>query len=92
MDTQSIMTAGFCLEYLKNRNIGYCWNRGGLPSLDYSKFYMTDPLLDHLDKEIPLNLWKYSAGDDPMFHVKDDSIQESFANMCLNHILDSLDV
>ena len=92
IDMQNIITAGFCLEYLKNRNIGYCWMSGGLVKFDHSKTYTVNPLLEHENKKIPLNLWKHSIGNDPSFHVKDDSIQESFANMCLNHILDSLDV
>lgn len=95
VDMQNIITAGFCLEYLKNRNIGYCWMDGGLASIDnkiHERNYIVNPLLEHENKKIPLNLWKHSIGNDPIFHVKDDSIQESFANMCLNHILDSLDV
>lgn len=92
VDMQNIITAGFCLEYLKNRNIDYCWMSGGLANFDHSKTYTVNPLLEHENKKIPLNLWKHSTGADPTFHVKDDSIQESFANMCLNHILDSLDV
>lgn len=92
VDMQNIITAGFCLEYLKNRNIGYCWMPGGLATFDHSKTYTVDPLLEHENKKIPLNLWKHSIGDDPSFHVADEKIQESFANMCLNHILDKLDV
>ena len=92
VDMQNIITAGFCLEYLKNRNIGYCWIPGGLATFDHSKTYTVDPLLEHENKKIPLNLWKHSIGDDPSFHVADEKIQESFANMCLNHILDKLDV
>jgi len=92
VDMQNIITAGFCLEYLKNRNIGYCWMPGGLATFDHSKTYTVDPLLEHENKKIPLNLWKHNIGNDPIFHVADEKIQESFANMCLNHILDSLDV
>ena len=92
VDMQNIITAGFCLEYLKNRNIDYCWMPGGLATFDHSKTYTVDPLLEHENKKIPLNLWKHSIGNDPSFHVADEKIQESFANMCLNHILDKLDV
>lgn len=92
VDMQNIITAGFCLEYLKNRNIGYCWMFGGLATFDHSKTYTVNPLLEHENKKIPLNLWKHSIGDDPSFHVADEKTQESFANMCLNHILDKLDV
>ena len=95
-DIQNIITAGFCLEYLKNRNIGYCWMEGGLHSIDkkiYERTYIVNPLLDHKSKQIPLNLWTYSdKADGPTFHVDNEEIQESFANMCLNHIIDSLDV
>ena len=95
IDMQNIITAGFCLEYLKNRNIDYCWMEGGLRSISktiYEKNYIANPLLDHKLTQIPLNLWDHSNGDDPLFHVDSEEIQESFANMCLNHILDSLDV
>ena len=96
IEFQNIITAGFCLEYLKNKNIGYCWMSGGLHYIDkkiYERNFIGDPFLDHKSKQISLNLWDHSNGTDgPGFHVEDDSIQESFANMCLNHILDSLDV
>ena len=95
VDMQNIITAGFCLEYLKNRNIGYCWMDGGLRSISktiYEKNYIANPLLDHKLTQIPLNLWTHSNGPEPSFHVDSEEIQESFANMCLNHILDSLDV
>ena len=96
IDMQNIMTAGFCLEYLKNRNIDYCWMEGGLMTISktiYEKNYIANPLLDHTLTQIPLNLWNHSNGtNDPDFHVDKEEIQESFANMCLNHILDSLAV
>ena len=96
MDIQAIITAGFCLEYLKNKNIGYCWMDGGLFSIDnkiYEENYIVNHLLEHKLTQIPLNLWDHSNGtNDPDFHVDDEEIQESFANMCLNHILDSLEV
>ena len=95
IDLQNIMTVGFCLEYLKNRNIGYCWMEGGLRQINnkiYEENYIVNPLLDHKSKQIPLNLWKYGDSAEPTFHVADDSIQESFSNMCLNHIIDSLEV
>ena len=96
IDMQNIITAGFCLEYLKNKNIGYCWMDGGLASIDnkiYERNYIVNPLLNHKLKQIPLNLWLHSNTKyDPNFHVDNEEIQESFANMCLNYILDSLDV
>ena len=97
MDIQTIITAGFCLEYLKNKNIGYCWMDGGLSSIDnkiYEENYIVNPLLEHKSKQLPLNLWPHASNDanQPSFHVDNEEIQESVANMCLNHILDRLDV
>jgi hypothetical protein len=48
MDIQNIITAGFCLEYLKNKNIGYCWMDGGLSGIDhkiYEENYIFNPFL-----------------------------------------------
>ena len=92
-DIQNIINAAYCLEFLKRKNIPYCWMEGPLTKVDYAGNYMTDPFSDHMDTRIPLNLWDYNNTDFPgSFHVDNEEIQESFANMCLNHILDRLDV
>ena len=92
IDLNNILMAAYCLEILLRRGIGYCWSEGGLPEFDYAGNYMSDPFVDHMARRIPLNLWNHNVTNDPCFHVTDDKVQEAFANMCLNHILDSLDV
>ena len=92
---ESLLISAYCLEFLSQRKIGFCWSEGGLPEFDYAGNFMSDPFGDYQNKRIPLNLWPHGINDtkrDPTFHVADNDLQESFANMCLNHILDNLDV
>ncbi len=90
---QQYILITFCLELCKNMNIPYCYSLGGMKSINtkvFDSIYATNPLTTHKNKEIPLNLWDHSNGtNDPDFHVVNEDIQEKFANMCLNHILES---
>ena len=80
------------------KNIPFCFNLGGIgykfdekPSFKdklvdqlLPKHFLPNEFVEHSDKEIDIDLWKYADHfNGPYFHVEDEAIQIEFANQCI---------
>lgn len=81
--------ANYCLSILNQKNISFCYSKGGL-SQDLNNFLernlIKNNFLDFEDNELPINLWNYGQLARPYFHVDNPEVHRLFANECLRRI------
>lgn len=82
-----------CLTLTKTQQIPFCYSLGGFAyQQDYVGFlnqHFVQNILAEFDQyQLRTNLWYYGdwQTNSPCFHVEDESVQQLFANECVQHV------